>query len=482
MNDRRCRPLPVVLLLSLSAAPALAATCESLSKLALPGTTIVRAQAVPAGPFTLPEGPPIADMAAFCRVSGTIKPTADSDIQFEVWLPASGWNGRFKGFGNGGFAGSMSLRSLGGAVSAGYAAATTDTGHRGEATDASWALGHPEKVIDFGYRAVHEMTVAGKAIAAAFYGRPAQHAYFHGCSNGGRQALMEAQRFPADYDGILAGAPANYWTHLLAQAVWEMQATEGEPATYIPAAKLPAIEAATLAQCDAADGVQDEVVDDPSRCRFQPATLLCAGPESDACLTAPQSLILTFGHQFFRNMVFQDPSWDFRRFQLERDTKLADEKFASVLNATDPDLSAFRQHGGKLILYHGWSDAAISPLNSIAYYDSVKAKMGKGSADDFVRLFMMPGVQHCAGGPGPAGFFGRGALQHDAQHDADLTIERWVEEGVAPAQIIAAKYKSPSEPASGLVRTRPLCPHPQVARYKGQGSTDEAASFACVDK
>jgi feruloyl esterase len=526
MNDPRRRPLPVVLLLSLSAAPALAATCESVSKLDLPGTTIVRARAIPAGPFTLPEGPPIADMPAFCRVAGTIKPKADSDIQFEVWLPASGWNGRFKGFGNGGFAGSMSLRNLGRALSAGYVAATTDTGHRGEATDASWALGHPERVIDFGYRAIHEMTVAGKAIAAAFYGRPAQHAYFHGCSNGGRQALMEAQRFPADYDGILAGAPANYWTHLLAQAVWEMQATEGEPATYIPATKLPAIEAATIAQCDAADGVQDGVVDDPSTCRFPPATLLCAGSESDNCLTAPQvgaleklyagprigakpvhpglvpggatgpgswnlwitgpapgqSLILTFGHQFFRNMVFQDPSWDFRRFQLERDTKVADEKFERILNATDPDLSAFRQRGGKLILYHGWSDAAISPLNTIAYYDSVRTKMGTGPADEFVRLFMMPGVQHCDGGPGPAGFFGRGALHHDAQHDADFTIERWVEEGVAPAQIIAAKYKSSSEPASGLVRTRPLCPYPQVARYKGQGSTDEAASFACVDK
>src|ERR1700716_3347722 len=213
MNDPCRRPLPVVLLLSLAAAPTLAATCESMSQLALAGTTIVSAQAIPAGPFTLPEGPPIADMAALCPGSGALKALA---------------------------------------VSAGYVAATTDTGHRGQATDASWALGHPEKVIDFGYRAIHEMTVAGKAVAAAFYGRPVQRAYFHGCSNGGRQPLMEALRFPADYDGILAGAPANYWTHLLAQGVWEMQATEGGPASYIPASKLPAIEAATLARCDAA--------------------------------------------------------------------------------------------------------------------------------------------------------------------------------------------------------------------------------------
>src|SRR5207244_1013476 len=221
-------------------------------------------------------------------------------------------------------------------------------------------LGHPERVIDFRYRAIHEMTVAGKAIAAAFYGRPAQHAYFHGCSNGGRQALMEAQRFPADYDGILAGAPANYWTHLLAQAVWEMQATQVEPLAKLYAG--PRI-AATLLHPGLVPGG-------------------ATGPGSwNLWITGPapgQSLILTFGHQFFRNMVFQDPSWDYRRFQLERDTKVADEKFERILNATDPDLSAFRQRGGKLILYHGWSDAAISPLNTIAYYDSVKAKMGTG--------------------------------------------------------------------------------------------------------
>ena len=524
MTDARWLRPVAVLLASLAGAPAFAATCESLSSLALPATVIASAQSVPAGPFTGPQGPSLGTLPASCRVAGTIKPSADSDIQFEVWLPESGWNGKFKGAGNGGFGGSLSRGSLARAVSAGYAAATTDTGHRGEATDASWALGHPEKVADFGYRAIHEMTVTGKAIAAAFYGRPVQRAYFHACSNGGRQALMEAQRFPDDYDGILAGAPASHWTHLLAQAAWDMQATLGDPAAYIPAAKVPAIEAATLAQCDAADGVPDGVLDDPTACALRPASLLCPGADTDGCLTPPQvgalekllagprtaagqvhpghvlggatgpgswplwitgpeagkSLIGIFGTQFFRNMVFEDPSWDFRAFQLERDLKTADDKLARVLNATDPDLGGFRRRGGKLIVYHGWSDAAISPLSAIAYYDSVKAKMGVAEADEFVRLFMLPGVQHCDGGPGPTGWTGTSALRKDAQHDVEAALERWVEEGVAPVQIIAAKYETGSDPASGVVRTRPLCPYPQVARYKGSGSPDDAGSFTCA--
>jgi feruloyl esterase len=367
------------------------------------------------------------------------------------------------------------------------------------------------------------MTVAGKALAAAFYGRPVAHAYFNGCSNGGRQALMEAQRFPEDYDGIIAGAPANDFTHLLAQAIFNRQATEFDPAGYIPAAKVPAIEVATLAQCDSKDGVEDGVVDDPTACVFRPASLLCKGAESDACLTAPQvaaiqklyagprgavpvhpglvaggatgpgswplwvtgpepgkSLIGTFGTQFFRNMVFEDPAWDFRNFQLERDTRVVDAKLARTLNATDPDLSAFRKRGGKLVIWHGWSDPAISPLNAIRYYDSVRAKMGAGETDAFVRLFMLPGVQHCDGGPGPTGFNGANALKRDAEHDVNVALERWVEEGVAPSRIVAAKYKTSAEPASGVARTRPLCPYPQVARYKGEGSTDEAENFTCA--
>ena len=268
--------------------PALAATCEDLAKLTLPDTTITTAQSMPAGSFTPPDGHALPNLPAFCRVAGVIKPSGDSNIQFEVWLPASGWNKKFQGIGNGGFAGAISYSGLGGAVTHGYATASTDTGHRGDGTDASWALGHPEKIMDFGYRAIHETADKAKGVIRAFYGEGPRRSYFSSCSNGGRQALMEAQRFPADYDGIIAGAPANFWTHLLIGAAWDVKATLTQPGAYISAVKLPAIEKAALAACDALDGVKDGVIEDPTRCHFDPDTLLCKGPESDACLTAPQ--------------------------------------------------------------------------------------------------------------------------------------------------------------------------------------------------
>ena len=336
---------------------------------------------------------------------------------------------------------------------------------------------------------------------------------------------MEAQRFPEDYDGIIAGAPANYWTHLLTQAVWNTQATMRDPASYIPASKMQAIESAALAACDSLDGVKDGVIDDPAKCHFDPSELLCEGPENDSCLTAAQvgalkkiyagpqdskghqvmpgfppggesgpggwgiwvtgpapgkSLQFAFGTQFFGNMVYSNPSWDFRTFNVDRDLKAAENKFDPVLNATDADLHRFRERGGKLILYHGWSDAAIPPLNAINYYQSVVAKMGAKNTTPFLRLYMVPGMQHCGGGPGPNSF-GQWSFAHgDPMHDVDAALERWVEEGVAPDQIIATKYKTGSDPASGIVRTRPLCAYPKVAQWKGSGNTDDAANFACV--
>ena len=397
-------PAGVLLIFLCAAIPCLAASCESLAKTALSNTTIATAEAVPAGSFTPPGGQPISKLPAFCRIAGSIKPSADSDIQFEVWLPASGWNGKFQGVGNGGFAGAISFGGMAAAMSGGYATASSDTGHEAGGTDAGWALKHPEKVIDFGYRAVHETADKAKALIRAFYGEAPRRSYFSSCSNGGRQALMEAQRFPADYDGIVAGAPANYWTHLLTAAAWDMKATLAEAGTYIPASKLPAIEAAAQAACDARDGVKDGVIENPARCDFDPGTLLCKGAESDACLTALQvstlkkiyggprdskgrsvypgyspggeaesggwgpwitgtapekSLMFAFGTQFFKNMVYDDPAWDFRTFDVDRDMKKADAKMAKILNATNPDLKPFEQRGGKLILYHGWSDAAI---------------------------------------------------------------------------------------------------------------------------
>lgn len=514
----------------LTALHARGATCESIAALELPRTSITITELRPAGEFKPPVGRAFRNLPAFCRVVGSIKPSPDSDIAFEVWLPIEGWNGKFQGIGNGGFAGTINYAGLADAVAGRYATASTNTGHDSSADvsgdiSAKWALGHPEKIIDFGYRAIHETADAAKAIVRAFYGEGPRHSYFNACSNGGRQALMEAQRFPADYDGIIAGAPANYWTHLLAAAAWDMKATLADAASYIPAAKLPAIEAAALAACDTLDGVKDGVIENPQRCNFDPGVLLCKGPESDACLTAPQlaalrkiysgprdskgrqifpgysaggeaeaggwapwisgverekSLMFGFGTQFFKYMVFDNPDWQFRTFDAGRDTKAADDKTARYLNATDPDLSAFKKRGGKLIMFHGWSDAAIPALNAIDYYQSVVSKMGASDVDEFLRLYMVPGMQHCGGGAGPSSFGQNTAAKGDRLHDLDAALEAWVEQGTAAEQIIATKYKTASGAVPEVVRTRPLCPYPQAARWKGSGSTDDAANFVCA--
>jgi hypothetical protein len=512
------------LAVALSSPPATPGTCEALKALKLRHTTITSARTVPPGDYTPPAGRPRPELPTFCRVVGSIAPTPDSDIRFEVWLPATGWNGKFRGIGNGGLAGSIGYRGLEAAVQRDYAAASTDTGHHTDVqSDAAWAVGHPEKVVDFGHRAIHLMTDRAKAIVRAFYGKPPARSYFSACSNGGRQALMEAQRYPADYDGIVAGAPANAMTRLMAQGAWDRQILD---AGYLPASKLPAIEAATLAACDTLDGLRDDVIDDPRRCAFDPATLLCPGADGPQCLTAPQVATLqklyagprtragqqlhpghppggvtgpegwsrwitgpapgqsqqvAFSSNFFRHMVFEQAAWDPASFDLERDSRAADRKLARVLNATDPDLRRFAARGGKLILFHGWADPPISALNTIDYHESVRAKLGDRAARSFVRLFMAPGMLHCDGGAGPGGLMGRSAAAFDADHDVSLAIERWVEQGTPPARIIAARYRIDGDRQSGILRTRPLCPYPQVARWKGTGSTDDASAFACTD-
>ena len=452
-------------------------------------------------------------------------PSSDSEIKIEVWMPAAGWNGKFHGQGNGGFAGEISYRGLGLAVLQGYASASTDTGHAAPGTDARWALGHPEKIIDFGYRAIHEMTVVAKSAAKAFYGEAPRHTYFASCSNGGRQALAEAQRFPGDYDGILAGAPANYWTHLLASALWDAQATTLDPASYIPASKLPAITHAVNAACDAQDGVTDGVLNDPRQCHFEPKTLLCKEKDSDSCLTQPQvtaleklyagptdsqgravfpglmrggedapagwtpwitgttpgkSLVFAFGGGYFSDMVYAKADWDYKTANFDDAVAASDKKFASVLNSNDPNMKAFASRGGKLIIYHGWNDAAISARNSVNYYENVRRTMGAAETDSFLRLFMVPGMQHCGGGPGPD-VFGQGGVTpvDDPQHNMYLALEQWVEKGAAPSTVIASKLASPA-PGSAVTETRPLCAYPQVAKYKGSGDTNDAASFACA--
>jgi feruloyl esterase len=510
--------------LHFAAAAHAAPNCEALSKLDLPATSITHAEAVAAGAFTVPNGKAIPDLPAFCRVTGIIKPSSDSNIYFEVWMPASNWNGKFQGVGNGGFAGSVGYDQLGNAVAHNYATAGTDTGHHAGGIDASWALDHPEKIVDFGYRGIHETAVKAKAILHAFYGQDPKRAYFSSCSNGGRQALMEAQRYPEDYDGIIAGAPANYWTHLMANAAWDNLALLGDKDSYIPSKKLPAIQAAALAACDAIDGVKDGVIEDPTRCHFDPAVLECKSAESDSCLTAPQlaalkklyagghnshgqifpgyapggeaqpggwaiwitgpaperSAMYAFSTQFIKNMVLDNAAWDYHTFNADRDTQAADDKQTRNLNATDADLSRFRARGGKLILYHGWSDAAIAPQNAIDYYDSVLAKMGAQQTGTFVRLFMVPGMQHCGGGSGANSFGQLSVASDEPDRDMDAALERWVDQGVAPERIVAAKRKNDMDPSSEIVRTRPLCAYPLVAHYKGDGSTDDAANFVCA--
>jgi feruloyl esterase len=493
--------------LSLAAAAALAAepvggtSCGSLSKLAVPNTAITDAQVVDAGEFVAPAGrgpaPSFKDLPPFCRVQATLTPSADSDIKIEVWLPASGWNGKFQAVGNGGWAGIISYGPLGAAVRRGYAAASTDTGHVGGS--ASFALGHPEKLTDFAYRAVHETIVAAKAIIANFYGNGPRYSYWNGCSTGGRQGLKEAQKFPADFDGIIAGAPANYQMHL---HVWSMavaQAMHKEPGSYIPPEKYPAIHKAAVEACDALDGLKDGLIQDPTRCHFDPKVLECKGADSSACLTAPQVEAARkiyapvkntrTGAEIFPGMepgselgwaglagpkaaavatdtftyiVYKDPNWDWHTLNPDTDTALADKIDNGLIDAIDPNLESFFSHKGKLIMYHGWSDQLIAPGNSVNYYGSVAKKMGSKSVDE-IRLFMVPGMAHCAGGEGPNTF------------DMVSAMEQWVEQDHAPERIIA------SHSQNGTVdRTRPLCPYPQVARYEGSGSIDEAANFTCA--
>ena len=524
----RERTLLAVLIFSTLACTAHAdsTSCASLKQLSLPHATVDVAQTVVAGAFVPPnlkpeeKVPPVFESTpAFCRVTATVKPTPDSDIKVEVWLPEAGWNGKLRGVGNGGFAGSIGYQGLAGAITLGYAGTSTDTGH--STTDATWALGHPEKIVDYGYRAIHEMTVDAKAIVQKFYGKAPTRSYFASCSNGGRQALMEAQRFPADYDGIIAGAPANNWVPMLTAGIKVIQTLHGEG--YIPATKIPAISKAVLAACDELDGVKDGVLNDPRQCHFDPPTLLCTGKETDACLTAAQVSSLKLLHSgahdlsgaqifpgalpgaedgdggwkdwitgseegksavnffvtgYFSNMVYSQKDWDFAHVNLDDARKLASEKTGDAMNAVNPDLRPFLNHG-KLILYHGWDDPAISALNSVNYYNSVVSTVGPSTAES-LRLYMVPGMQHCVGGPGATSFGQFGAPpKGDANHDIFTALVEWEENGKAPGSIIANRPVGQNA-TSAPSMTRPICPYPQAPKYKGTGDTNAAESFECA--
>jgi feruloyl esterase len=469
--------------------------CESLGGVKVEGMTVTLSKSVAAGAEArYPRLP------GFCRVAAVLQPTGDSEIKIEVWMPdAASWNGKFEGTGNGGWGGAVEPGELAGAVGRGYAAASTDTGHADGS--ASFAMGHPEKLVDFGYRAVHGMTVAAKALIAAFYGEGPKLAYFEGCSSGGRQALMEAQRFPEDYDGIVAGAATNNWNAMMFGRIWVAQATLSDAASYIPPAKYPVIHKAALAACDAMDGVTDGVIDDPRGCKFDPAVLECKAGDAADCLTKAQVAAaeriytpasnprtkeiifpamergseLVWGRlaggpkpieladDYFKYVVFEDAKWDFRTLNFDGDVAKGWKKDGGVLSAVNPDLRPFFARGGKLIQYHGWTDQQVMPENSINYHESVVKTVGAKQVDASYRLFMVPGMGHCGGGDGPNKFDMLGAL------------DEWKVGGKAPDAVVA------SHAMGGTVdRTRPLCAYPEVAKYKGVGSTDEAGSFACV--
>jgi feruloyl esterase len=478
------------------------AECNQLGSLSLPLVQITSSTWNPATSI-LPE---------HCRVLGIIGP---GKVGFAVQLPTD-WNGNFYHQGGGGYVGSIPDASAG--LARHYATAATDTGHQTSPSGSlvSWALNDPQAVMDFGYRAVHVTTTTAKAIIAAYYGRPVSRSYFVGCSRGGGQGLMEAQRFPDDFDGIVAGAPAFSWTALQMNFNWDVRAASSRQGTPIPDNKLPLIASAVVAACDAQDGLVDGLIEDPRRCSFDPASLQCSEGDAPDCLTAGQvqaleriylgprdskgtqlaqpflpggeddgsiglpsasgnglgpwitagdglgSMGFLFQDGFFRYIVFQDPAYD--PFTFNEDTGPGSTAMIGagrILDAVDPDLSPFKSHGGKMVMFHGWNDHSLSPLQTVQYYQQVIATMkGQEQTTDFFRFFLVPGMDHCEGGRGMDKF------------DALSALVNWVERGAAPDQILAA-----SEFYQG--RTRPLCPYPQEAVYRGTGSAEDADNFSC---
>jgi feruloyl esterase len=471
--------------------------CGSLLKQGSPTVSITLATEVEAGTFAPGGNTALHNLPAFCRIAATLKPTSDSDIHAEVWLPTATWNGKFLAVGSGGWGGSIAYQAMAAGLRRGYATSATDDGHIGQS--GNFIMGHPQKFVDFAYRAEHEMTVEAKTLIKLFYGHDARYSYWEGCSGGGREGLLQAFRYPGEFDGIVAGDPANIRRN--AWALWLATQTFKDPATYIPPGKYPMIHRAALDSCDANDGLKDGLIGDPESCHVDLQALVCKASDGPDCLTprqvqtaqtimspatdtngnvlfprlepgtelrwarlagGPQPADLFLDE--FRYVVYQNPDWDWRTFDLERDAAKANAVDKDV-DELDPHLGPFAKHGGKLLLYHGWADQQVAPGSSIEFYKSaIKESADAAPGSDWVRLFMFPGMGHCSGGEGP-----------DAFDDINL-IEEWVEQGKAPAQIIA------SHSTAGKVdRTRPVCPYPQAAHYNGRGSIDDASSFSCKE-
>jgi len=535
--------------------PAAADKCSDLSNLMLQEVTSITATSVAANTFTpppafpgLPPGPPVS--VAFCRAQITVQP----QINIEIWLPQpEKWNHRFQAVGGGGYAGAISYSALAQAVTGDqvkgqFATASTDTGHptagtangQGAANDArsggGFALNPANDtlnqglIVDFASRSLHEMTVKAKAVILAYYGESAKFSYWNGCSTGGRQGWMEAQRFPKDYDGILAGAPAFNWDRFIPAELWPAVAMNLGVGVPVSQTKLNVVTAAAVKGCDALDGVVDGVISDPRKCHFDPRVLQCGkpgAPTDDTCLSDtearavqqiwqgprdPEGKFLWYGLEpgaslaglansapfpiafdHWRLWIEQNPAFDWHSLTIASFAagfKKSSEKFHEVIGTDDPDLSAFRRHGGKIITYHGWSDQLIFPGGSIDYFERVVAANGGAErVRKFERLFMVPGMNHCAGGASAVNFgqssFGPPTpVAPDPEHDVILALERWVEEGVAPDKLIATTDPQPlharENPTNPATFTRPLCPFPQVARYRGTGDPNSDANFVCA--
>lgn len=494
------------------AAPVVAASCESLASLSLPDGKITSSTLVAAGAFMPPGGEGMMggpggttgykSTPAFCRVTATLTPTPDSDIKVEVWMPAEKWNGKLVGIGNGVWAGTISYSALAEPLAKGYATVATDTGHVGNGMDGKFAIGHKEKLVDFGYRAVHEMTVKAKMLIAAYYGRKEQRSLWVSCSTGGRQGVMEAYRYPDDYNGISSMAPANPMVGLMIGSLWTGYAAIKDDAHRLPMPRINATHKEFINQCDEKDGLKDGIVGDPEHCNFNPGAIQCKDVDNNDCLTAPQVeslrdiyagvknsrtgekvfagfepgseqqfMALISGKEpfpvaqsYFRDIVFNNPQWDFKSFDYDKDLIASYKAGSDILDAPSSGLVPFFKKGGKLLLSHGWSDGLIPARNTADFYKSMIAKMDPKKAADSTRLFMLPGVGHCGGG--------------DAPNVTDMlsAIDQWVETGKAPERIIA------TNPPNQKSMSRPICPYPQIAKYMGTGSTDDAVNFECKSK
>ncbi len=494
--------------------------CVALAgKTVAPNTVIQSADWKPDGDTVATSASKAVVTSAFCRVIGVATPVRDSHIGFEVWLPpASSWNGNFRGEGSGGSAGNISPGPMNEALASGYATMSTDNGHvdpPGGNYGLEWAYKHPQKMIDWGWRALHLSTLAAKQVVRDFYGKPAGENYFVACSAGGHHALMEASRFPADYDGFVAGAAPWKWTALMLAHTWDSIPALKDP-TAVTADSVAILNRRMTQACDKLDGVEDGIIADPRRCTVDPAEFQCKAGETANCLTPVQvaaaqriyagatrsdgarlqqgmvrgSELGWFGlitgprpggssWDFWKMAVFQNPDFKNVDFDFDRDTdramatRIADESLAQVYDQK-PDLDAFRKRGGKFILFHGMADFQISPLVDIDYYDRLVARYGQEKTDAFLRFFLIPGMGHCSGGIGFSHIGGAtGApLKPDADHDMVKALERWVAKDEAPSIFVATR-------GNDTKQTRPICRYPFEARYVGRGDTRDAANFVC---